>query len=168
MLPNMRWEMKENCQPMLHLPTGVWQHPHLCENTYLVTCKIPRGFKIGRIILFMSLLLYSFPQGLIEVMVGTDLCNPTSHLEQDCLQYQIMSAGALAAQSLITAVGGDVTTFCVTCSSSVYPPSSIFLRNIQSEPHQPQYGTIALSWQYQEEWPRHHRNSPSNPMGRSL
>lgn len=91
--------------------TGVWQCPHLCDNTYLVTCKIPRGFKIGRLILFMLLLLYSFPQGLAEVMVGTDLCNPASHLQQDCLQYQIMSAVALAAQSLITAVGVDVTTF---------------------------------------------------------
>lgn len=53
--------MQESWQPTLHLPTGVWQCPHLCENTDLVTCKIPRGFKIGRIILFMPLFLYSFP-----------------------------------------------------------------------------------------------------------
>lgn len=126
MLPHMRWGMQENWQPTLHLPTGVWHCPHLCDNTYLVACKIPRGFKIGRVILFVPLLLHSFPQSLAEVMVGADLCNPASHLEQDCLQHQLLSAVALAAQSLITAGGVDVTTFWVTCSSSAYPPSPIF------------------------------------------
>lgn len=113
----------------------------------------------------MPLLLYSFPQGLAEVMVGADLCNPASHLEQDCLQYRIMSAVALAAQSLITALGVDVTTFWVTCSSSAYPPSPIFFHNIQSEPHKSQHGVTALTCLYQEEWSCHQHYPPFKSSG---
>lgn len=50
----------------------------------------------------------------------------------------------------------------VTCSCSVYPPSPFFFfHNIQSEPHKPQYGVIALTCQYQEQWPSHHHKLPS-------
>lgn len=147
--------MQGSCQPTLHLPTGVWQCAHLCENTDLGTCKIPRGFKIRRIILFMPLFLYSLPQ----VMVGTDLCNPASHLEQDCLQYQVMSAVTLAAQSLISAGGVDVFPFWVTCSSSGYPPSPIFftISNLNLIIHS--LWSLPLPANSKR---RHHHNPPSN------
>lgn len=96
-------------------------------------------------------------------MGGTDLCNPASHLEQDCLQYQVLSAVALAAQSLISAVGVHVPTFWVTCSSSGYPPSPVFsiISNLNL--------IIHSLWSLPANTKRsHHHNSHSNPVGRSL
>lgn len=122
-----------------------------------MTCKILKGFKNKKDYSFYTTFSLFLAPG------GTDLCNPASHLEQDCLQYQVLSAVALAAQSLISAVGVHVPTFWVTCSSSGYPPSPVFsiISNLNL--------IIHSLWSLPANTKRsHHHNSHSNPVGRSL
>lgn len=106
--------MQENWQPMLYLPTGVWHCPHLCENTYLMTCKNNRRLQNRKYCSIYATSALFLPPGSHGSDGGNgpqEVCNPTSHLEHDRLQHQIRSAMALHTQSLITAVDGDVTTF---------------------------------------------------------
>lgn len=105
--------MQENWQPMLCLPTVVWHCPNLCENTYLMACKNNKRLQNRKdyCMYATSALFLPSRSHRIDGRNGPqEVCNPTSHLEQNCLQHQTRSAVALTTQSLITAVEGDVTT----------------------------------------------------------
>lgn len=166
--------MQENWQHMLCLPTGVWHCPHLHENTYSMTCKSNKRLPNKKDYSIYATSVLFLPPGSHRSDGGNgprEVCNPTSLPEQDCLQHQIRSAGALTTQRLITAVDGGVATslggLCQVCAALLV--HFFFLIIVQSEPHKPQYVAIAPTCHYHEDfWPCRYRNSPSNSLGRGL
>lgn len=123
--------------PMLCL-TDVWHCLHLHENAYLMTCKNSKRLQNKEDCSIYATSAFFLPprshrsDGVIGLQ---EVCNPTSCLEEDCLQHQIRSAVALTTWSSTTPVEGDVTQPPgQPIPGLCYPPRAIFFfLNVQTE-----------------------------------